>query len=75
METISAAGAACTVDSGWLHLLQVSNTDMHNIRWEDNTLVQNKGALNQGILMIGAAVDFRSRRSAPGASPPRSLSR
>jgi parallel beta-helix repeat protein len=41
-----------TVDSGWLHLLQVANTDMHNIRWENNTLVQHKGSLNQGILMV-----------------------
>jgi MYXO-CTERM domain-containing protein len=41
-----------TIDSGWLHLLQVANTDMHNIRWENNTLVQHKGSLNQGILMV-----------------------
>jgi MYXO-CTERM domain-containing protein len=41
-----------TVDSGWLHLLQVANTDMHNIRWTNNTLVQHKGSLNAGILMV-----------------------
>jgi len=41
-----------SIDSGWLHLLQVANTDMHNIRWENNTLVQRKGSINAGMLMV-----------------------
>ncbi len=41
-----------TIDSGWLHLLQVANTDMHNLRWYNNTLVQHKGSINAGILMV-----------------------
>ena len=41
-----------SIDSGWLSLLQVANTDMHNIRWENNTLVQHKGSTNAGILAI-----------------------
>jgi MYXO-CTERM domain-containing protein len=41
-----------SIDSGWLHLLQVANTDMHNIRWYNNTVVQHKGSTNAGILMV-----------------------
>jgi hypothetical protein len=41
-----------TIDSGWLHLLQVAITDIHNFKWENNTLVQHKGSLNAGILMV-----------------------
>ena len=41
-----------SIDSGWLSLLQVANTDMHNIRWENNTIVQHKGSTNAGILVI-----------------------
>jgi MYXO-CTERM domain-containing protein len=41
-----------TIDSGWLSLLQVANTDIHNFKWENNTLVQHKGSTNAGILVI-----------------------
>jgi MYXO-CTERM domain-containing protein len=40
------------IDSGWLSLLQVSNTDLRNIRWENNTLVQHKGSVNSGIAVV-----------------------
>lgn len=40
------------IDSGWLSLLQVSNTDLKNIRWENNTIVQHKGSVNAGIMAI-----------------------
>jgi len=40
------------VDSGWQGLLQVNNTDMVNLQFYNNTLVQHAGSLNQGILFI-----------------------
>jgi len=40
------------IDSGWISLLQVSNTDLKNIRWENNTIVQHKGSVNSGIMAI-----------------------
>jgi hypothetical protein len=40
------------VDSGWMGLLQVNNTDLENIHFYSNTLIQHRGSLNQGILWI-----------------------
>jgi hypothetical protein len=40
------------IDSGWLSLLQVSNTDLVNVRWENNTLVQRAGSVNSGIIAV-----------------------
>ena len=40
------------VDSGWMGLLQVNNTDLENIHFYNNTLIQHQGSLNQGILWI-----------------------
>jgi hypothetical protein len=40
------------IDSGWLSLLQVNNTDLKNIKWENNTLVQHNGSVNQGIIAV-----------------------
>jgi hypothetical protein len=40
------------VDSAWMALLQVNNTDLQNINFYNNTLVQHKGSLNEGILWI-----------------------
>jgi len=40
------------VDSGWLMLLQVNNTDLSNIRWDNNTIVHRKStAINPGMLV------------------------
>ena len=41
-----------SIDSGWISLLQVSNTDLKNIKWENNTFVQHKGSVNSGIMAI-----------------------
>ena len=41
-----------SIDSGWISLLQVSNTDLKNIKWENNTLVQHKGSVNAGIMAV-----------------------
>jgi len=41
-----------SIDSGWISLLQVSNTDLKNIKWENNTFVQHKGSVNAGIMAI-----------------------
>jgi MYXO-CTERM domain-containing protein len=41
-----------SIDSGWLSLLQVSNTDLKNIKWENNTIVQHKGSVNAGIMAV-----------------------
>ena len=41
-----------SIDSGWISLLQVSNTDLKNIRWENNTFVQHKGSVNSGIMAV-----------------------
>jgi MYXO-CTERM domain-containing protein len=38
------------VDSGWMMLLQVNNTDLSNILWENNTVVQHAGSTNAGML-------------------------
>jgi hypothetical protein len=40
------------VDSAWMALLQVNNTDLENIRFYNNTLIQRRGSLNEGILWI-----------------------
>jgi hypothetical protein len=40
------------VDSAWMGLLQVNNTDLQNVNFYNNTLIQHKGSLNQGILWI-----------------------
>lgn len=40
------------VDSGWMGLLQVNNTDLDNIRFYNNTLIQRKGSINAGYLWI-----------------------
>ncbi len=40
------------VDSAWMGLLQVNNTDLENIHFYNNTLVQHAGSLNDGILWI-----------------------
>jgi hypothetical protein len=40
------------VDSAWMGLLQVNNTDLENIHFYNNTLVQHRGSLNEGILWI-----------------------
>lgn len=40
------------IDSGWLSLLQVNNTNLKNIKWENNTLVQHAGSVNQGIVAV-----------------------
>ena len=41
-----------SIDSGWLSLLQVNNTDLVNIKWENNTIVQHAGSVNSGIMAI-----------------------
>ena len=38
------------VDTGWMMLLQVNNTDLSNIRWENNTVVQHQGSTNAGMI-------------------------
>ncbi len=38
------------IDSGWLMLLQVNETTMSNIRWENNTVVHHKGSSNAGMV-------------------------
>jgi len=40
------------VDSAWMGLLQVNNTDLENIHFYNNTLIQRRGSLNEGILWI-----------------------
>jgi hypothetical protein len=40
------------IDSGWLSLLQVNNTDLVNIKWENNTLIQRPGSVNAGIIAV-----------------------
>jgi hypothetical protein len=40
------------VDSAWMALLQVNNTDLENIHFYNNTLIQRPGSLNAGILWI-----------------------
>ncbi len=39
-----------SIDSGWLMLLQVNNTNLSNIKWENNTIVQHSGSTNAGML-------------------------
>jgi annexin A7/11 len=41
-----------SIDSGWLMLLQVNNTNLSNIRWENNTVVHRKATgINPGMLV------------------------
>jgi hypothetical protein len=40
------------VDSAWMALLQVNNTDLDNIQFYNNTLIQHRGSLNAGYLWI-----------------------
>jgi MYXO-CTERM domain-containing protein len=41
-----------SIDSGWLMLLQVNNTNTANVRWEQNTVVHRKAtAINPGMLV------------------------
>lgn len=40
------------VDSAWMGLLQVNNTNLSNIQFYNNTLIQHKGSINEGILWI-----------------------
>lgn len=40
------------VDSAWMGLLQVNNTDLENIHFYNNTLIQHRDSLNEGILWI-----------------------
>jgi hypothetical protein len=40
------------VDSAWMALLQVNNTDLENIHFYNNTLIQRPDSLNEGILWI-----------------------
>lgn len=40
------------IDSAWMGLLQVNNTDLENIQFYNNTLVQHAGSLNEGLLWI-----------------------
>jgi hypothetical protein len=40
------------VDSAWMGLLQVNNTDFDNIHFYNNTLIQRPGSVNAGILWI-----------------------
>ncbi len=38
------------IDSGWMGLFQVNNTNFKNVQFFNNTLVQHKGSLNAGML-------------------------
>ena len=40
------------IDSAWMGLLQVNNTDFQNVHFYNNTLVQHAGSLNAGYLWI-----------------------
>jgi hypothetical protein len=40
------------VDSAWMALLQVNNTNFENVHFYNNTLIQHPGSLNAGILWI-----------------------
>jgi hypothetical protein len=40
------------IDSAWMGLLQVNNTDLENLRYYNNTNVQHAGSLNEGLLYI-----------------------
>jgi hypothetical protein len=40
-----------SVDSGWMMLLQVNNTNLSNIKWENNTVVQHANSTNAGMLI------------------------
>ena len=39
------------IDGGWLMLLQVNNTEMSNVRFENNTVVQHAGSYNTGMVV------------------------
>lgn len=40
------------IDSAWMGLLQVNNTDLENVHFYNNTLIQHPGSLNAGFLWI-----------------------
>jgi hypothetical protein len=40
------------IDSGWMGLLQVNNTNLENVHFYNNTLIQHPGSLNAGYLWI-----------------------
>jgi hypothetical protein len=40
------------IDSGWMFLLQVNETTLSNIRWENNTIVQHQGSTNAGFISM-----------------------
>lgn len=40
------------IDSAWMGLLQVNNTDLENVHFYNNTLIQRPGSLNAGFLWI-----------------------
>ena len=39
------------VDGGWLMLLQVNNTEMSNVRFENNTVIQRPDSFNAGMVV------------------------
>jgi hypothetical protein len=39
------------IDGGWMMLLQVNNTEMSNVRFENNTLVQHPDTYNTGMVV------------------------
>jgi MYXO-CTERM domain-containing protein len=39
------------IDGGWLMLLQVNNTEMSNVRFDNNTVVQHSGSYNTGMVV------------------------
>jgi hypothetical protein len=40
------------IDSGWMGLLQVNNTNLENVHFYNNTLIQHPGSLNAGYLWV-----------------------
>jgi len=38
------------IDGGWMMLLQVNNTEMSNVRFDNNTIVQHAGSYNAGMV-------------------------
>jgi hypothetical protein len=40
------------IDSAWMGLLQVNNTNLDNVQFYNNTLIQHPDSLNEGILWI-----------------------
>jgi MYXO-CTERM domain-containing protein len=41
-----------SIDSGWMALLQVNNTEMANVKFFSNTFVSHKNTTNDGILAV-----------------------